>query len=256
MIDPAAYRPPVHLLQGRTVLVTGASSGLGREAARAFAAHGATVILHGRATDRLEALYDEINEAAWPEPIILPLDFATASTRQFEAVEHAIRAQTGRLDGILHSAAHFDTLQELQYETLENWLGTLRVNLAAVHALNRACLPLLRASPDAAVIVTGATHGLQPGAFWGAFAVAKSALHAYLAIQTQEWERWPNLRLNLLVPGKVDSPQRARSHPGESSRSRLGLDAVMPYYLYLIGPDSKPLRGEVMRVKPAIHSAR
>src|SRR5581483_5696435 len=176
---------------------------------------------------------------------ILPLDFAHANSRDFEAAEHAIRANTGRLDGIVHSASHFAGLSELQYETLEHWLLTLRVNLAAVHALNRACLPLLRASPDACVLLTGETHGLCPAAFWGGFAVANGALQAYLAIQAQEWERLPNLRINMLVPGKVDSPQRAKTHPGEAPSSRRSPQTLRPYYLYLLGPDSAAVRGRI-----------
>lgn len=243
MIDPATYRAAPNSLEQRVILVTGASGGLGAVAARAFAEHGATVILHGRNTAKLEALYDAFGADGLPEPIILPLDFATATSREFEAVEHAIRASTGRLDGILHSAAQLDGLQELQYEALESWLASLRVNLAAVHAMNRACLPLLRAAPDASVVITGETHGLHPAAFWGAFAVGKSALSAYLTIQAQEWERLASLRINMLVPGKVDSPQRAKTHPGESRDARIPMARLVPYYLYLMGADSTGVSG-------------
>lgn len=243
MIDLARYRPDPKLLQGRTILVTGASAGLGRRAALAYAAHGATVIVHGRSTGRLEALYDEMTAAGLPEPVILPLDLASAGTRDFEAIEQAIRAECGRLDGILHSAAHLETLQELQYESLEQWLTTLRVNLAAVHGLNRACLPLLRAAPDASVILTGESHGLRPAAYWGSFAVAKCALQAYLTIQAQEWSRLAHLRVNMLVPGKVDSPQRTKTHPGEARSERATMEALLPCYLYLMGPDSSGVSG-------------
>lgn len=248
MIDPATYRAAPDSLKQRVILVTGASGGLGALAARSFAAHGATVILHGRNTTKLEALYDEFCARALPEPIILPLDFATATSREFEAVEHAIRASTGRLDGILHSAAQLDGLQELQYEPLESWLTSLRVNLIAAHAVNRACLPLLRVAPDASVVLTGETHGLHPAAFWGAFAVGKSALSAYLTIQAQEWERLANLRINLLVPGKVDAPQRAKTHPGEARAARIPAARLIPYYLYLMGADSLGVSGRCIEV--------
>lgn len=248
MNEPATYRAAPDSLRQRVILVTGASGGLGGLAARAFAEHGATVILHGRNTTKLEALYDDFCARQLPEPIILPLDFTTATSREFEAVEHAIRASTGRLDGILHSAAQLDGLQELQYEPLESWLASLRVNLAAVHAMNRACLPLLRAAPDASVVLTGETHGLRPAAFWGAFAIGKSALSAYLTIQAQEWERLANLRINLLVPGKVDSPQRAKTHPGEARDTRMPAARLVPYYLYLMGADSIGKSGRCFEV--------
>lgn len=248
MNDPASYVAAPDSLSRRVILVTGASGGLGGVAARAFAEHGATVILHGRNTSKLEALYDDFCARQLPEPIILPLDFASATSREFEAVEHAIRASTGRLDGILHSVAQLDGLQELQYEPLESWLASLRVNVAAVHAMNRACLPLLRAAPDASVVLTGETHGLHPAAFWGVFAVGKSALSAYLTIQAQEWERLANLRINLLVPGKVDAPQRAKTHPGEAREARIPTARLIPYYLWLMGAASVGVSGRCFEV--------
>jgi NAD(P)-dependent dehydrogenase (short-subunit alcohol dehydrogenase family) len=94
------------------------------------------------------------------------------------------------------------------------------------------------------VIFTSETHALEPAAYWGGFAVAKSGLTALVKIQAQEWEGLSNLRVNLLVPGPVDSPQRQHTHPGESPASRPRPEALMPVYLYLIGPDSRGVTGE------------
>ncbi len=244
-LDPAQYRPAPDLLAGRVVLVTGASSGIGRVAALTFARHGATVILHGRNVERLESLYDEIEASGAPLPTILPLDLRTAGEREFDGMEQAIRAQLGRLDGILHSAAHFVHLGALELERMADWLDLLRVNLAAPFALTRACLPLLQASPDASVVLTGETHALAPAAYWGGFAVSKSGLLTYVKIQAQEWASTSSLRINLVVPGKVDSPCRARTHPGESRASRTPVESLMPLYLYLMGADSRGVSGEV-----------
>ena len=239
------YQAPPELLKDRVILVTGASAGIGRVAALACARHGATLILHGRDTGRLEAAYDEIEAAAWPQAIILPLDLAAATDRDFDNLVQAIRAQVKRLDGILHNAAHVTQLGALEHERLDDWLRMLRVNVAAAFALTRACTPLLREAPDASVVLTGETHGLQPAAYWGGFAVSKSALTAYNTIQAQEWEAAANLRINLVVPGKVDSPQRGRTHPGETRASRAQPESLMPLYLYLLGPDSRGVSGRV-----------
>ncbi|MEX2326388.1 MAG: SDR family NAD(P)-dependent oxidoreductase, partial [Pseudomonadales bacterium] len=73
------YSAPPDLLKDRIILVTGAGDGIGRTAATTFARHGATVILLGRTTSKLEAVYDEIVEAGGPEPGIVPMDLMNAS---------------------------------------------------------------------------------------------------------------------------------------------------------------------------------
>ena len=243
------YEAPPHLLKDRVLLVTGAGGGIGRVAARTFARYGATVILHGRDVARLESVYDEIEAAGSAQPTILPLDLAAARDRDFENLAAAIESQLGRLDGIVHNASHFDHLCTLDQQRLDEWLVSLRVNLAAPFAMTRACAYLLKAAPDAAVVLTAETHALQPKAYWGHLAVAKSGLLALAQIQAQEWEQQPHMRINVLVPGPVDSPQRQRTHPGETRQSRASAEQLMPAYLYLIGPQSRGVSGQIFNAQ-------
>jgi NAD(P)-dependent dehydrogenase (short-subunit alcohol dehydrogenase family) len=69
------------------------------------------------------------------------------------------------------------------------------------------------------VVLTGETHGLAPRAYWGGFAVGKSALPALAAIWSEELEHAGHPRVNVLVPGPIASPQRAQSHPAKTPRS-------------------------------------
>jgi len=246
MIEFKHYQPVPDLLRERVILVTGAGQGIGRVAALTFAAHGATVILHGREVGKLESVYDQIESAGGPQPTILPLDLATARDRDFDNMALAIESQLQRLDGILHNASHLTDPAPLDNQRLEQWLLLLRVNLAAPFALTRACSHLLRAAADASVIFTSETHALEPAAYWGGFAVSKSGLSALVKIQAQEWAGLSNLRVNLLVPGPVDSPQRQHTHPGEAARSRRRPESIMPAYLYLMGPDSRGVSGEAV----------
>lgn len=243
---PRSYQPQPDLLTDRVILVTGAGQGIGRVAALTYARHGATIILHGRNMPRLEAVYDEIEAAGGPQPTILPLDLSMAKDRDYDNLALAIESQLRRLDGILHNASRLTHLGSLDHQRLDEWLELLRVNLAAPFALTRACAHLLRAAPDASVILTSETHALEPAAYWGGFAVSKSGLTALARIQAQEWERFPNLRINVVVPGKVDSPQRQQTHPGEPRSGRRPPEALMPTYLYLMGPDSRGITGQVI----------
>ncbi|MFN3752136.1 MAG: SDR family NAD(P)-dependent oxidoreductase [Thiobacillus sp.] len=240
------YLPRPDLLAGRVILVTGASAGLGRAASLAYARHGATVALLARDEARLETVYDEILAAGGPEPAMFPYDLAAADDRSLDALAGTIAHHLKRLDGVLHSAHQFYSLTPLALQTLEQWQTLMRVNLIAPFALTRACLPLLQQSPDASVIFTGETHGHHPAAYWGGYAVAKSGLESLTRIWSDEVGAEANLRFNTLIPGQVATTLRARTHPGLDPASLPAPDTLMPWYLYLMGEDSRALRGQVI----------
>jgi NAD(P)-dependent dehydrogenase (short-subunit alcohol dehydrogenase family) len=240
------YSPRPDLLAGRVILVTGASSGLGRAASLAYARHGATVALLARDEAKLEAVYDDIVAAGGPEPAMFPYDLSAADDRSLETLAGTLLHHLKRLDGVLHSAHKFYTLTPLELETLDQWQTLMRVNLIAPFALTRACLPLLRQSPDASVIFTGETHGHQPAAYWGGYAVAKSGLETLTRIWADEMDSAENLRINTLIPGPVATTLRARTHPGLSVDTVPGIDTVLPWYLYLMGEDGRATRGQIV----------
>lgn len=243
------YRPEFALLEGHVLLVTGAGQGLGQALALACAALGATVILHGRTVAKLEKTYGLIVAANHPTPAIAPLDFANAGEQEFEHIAQTIGREFGRLDGLVHCAASLKRLQPLAQESLDDWLALLRINLIAPFTLTRACLPLLRRSEAGSVIFTSDSHAVRPAAYWGGFAVAKSGLTALLRIWTDELATSPNLRMNIVVPGPMQSPQQALTHPGELKQKLATPAQLLPGYLYLLGRDGKNVNGKVMQLQ-------
>jgi NAD(P)-dependent dehydrogenase (short-subunit alcohol dehydrogenase family) len=243
---PDNYQPKADLLAGRVILVTGAGQGLGRAVALACAARGATVALLGRKQDKLEATYDAIQEAGGPEPALIPLDLAAAGDAEYETVSQLIRRDLKRLDGIAHCAVHFIPLGPLANQSLEQWATLWRVNLAAPFGLTKACLPLLAAAPGASVVFTGETHGVKPAAYWGGFAVSKSGLSTLATIWADELERTGKPRFNVLVPGPIASPQRARSHPGEDPAKLRTTAEAARAYLWLLGPEGAACNGKTV----------
>lgn len=240
------YSPSEDLLQDRVILVTGSGQGLGRSAALAYAKHGATVILHGRKVAKLEKVYDEIEALGKAQPLIYPLDLEKATEEDFSTLAGAIEQQLGRLDGILHNAAFLDGPSPLELQTMNQWQMLFKINLISPFALTKACLPLLKAAPDASIIMTSSTQGHNPTAYWGGFSVAKAGIEALVKIQADEWNKLPNLRINALIPGIVNTPQRAKTHPGEVKKTLPQPDDLMPTYLFLMGPDSKDVTGKII----------
>ena len=247
---PEDYRPAADLLEGRVILVTGAGQGLGKAVALACARHGATVALLGRKLAKLEATYDAIADAGLPTPALVPLDLAAAGDAEFDQVANLVRRDLKGLAGIAHCASHFVPLGPLANQTLEQWNALLRVNLAAPFALTRACLPLLAAAPDSSVVFTGETHALQPKAYWGGFAVSKSGLATLAAVWADELEHAGKPRLNVLVPGPIATPQRARSHPGEDPSRLRSADDAARAFVFLLGGESRHLSGETLELPP------
>ena len=233
-------------LEGRVVLVTGATGGLGAPIARACAAAGATVVLHARVVRKLEALYDEILAAGHAEPVILPLDFAKAEADDFANVANALESQFKRLDAIVHTAAMLGSLGPLEHQSFDNWVNLLRVNVAAPMGLTRALMPLISRAPDASVIFTLDDRGIEPRAYWGGYAVTKAGVAALSRELADEWEHRANLRVNAVIPGPIRSPLRGQSHPAENRMALPEPERLVPLYLELIGRQSKADSGALV----------
>jgi NAD(P)-dependent dehydrogenase (short-subunit alcohol dehydrogenase family) len=201
-------------LSGRVVLVTGANGGLGRVSALACARAGATVVLSGRKIPALEAVYDEIEALGAPQPAIYPLDLASATAEDFGALADAIERQCGRLDAIIHAAAHFDGLRPIEQAKPLDWTRAQQVNLNAPFLLTQACQPLLRERDDAAVVFVLDDPQRMSGSFWGGYGVSKAGLASLSAILHEETETGP-IRVHALLPGPMRTALRRMAYFGE-----------------------------------------
>ncbi len=237
------YKPSDDLLENRVILVTGAGDGIGRAAALAFAAHGATVVLLGKTVSKLEAVYDKIERAGGPEPAIFPMQLEGATPYDYGELAHAIDSNLGRLDGILHNAALHPYLSRIKdYET-EDWLKVIQVNLNAPFMITQACLPLLERSPDASVVFTTDAAGRRGKAYWGAYGASKFAIEGLTQTLAAELENTP-IRVNCIDPGPTRTAMRKRLFPGEDNATLKAPEVLMPLYLWAIGPDSQGVTGQ------------
>lgn len=243
------YTPSSDLLRGRVLLVTGAGGGIGRAVALACARHGAQAILHDRSAKPLEKIYDEIVAAGAPHPAMLPLDLLQATPDACTALAETVQREFGRLDGLVHCAAELGALAPLELYEPVTWLRVLQVNLTAAWLVTRACLPLLRQSPDASVVFTSADVGRKARAYWGAYGVAAFGLEGMMRIFAEELAAHPALRVNSLDPGAVQTPLRAKAYPGEDPKTHPLPEDIAASYLYLLGLDSRGISGRAFRAQ-------
>ncbi|PXX88747.1 YciK family oxidoreductase [Marinobacter vulgaris] len=245
------YQAPADLLKDRIIMVTGAGSGIGRAAAKAYAAHGATVILVGRTVAKLESVYDEIEAAGHPKPAIVPLNFEGAAVKDYEELAMTIEDNFDRLDGLLHNAAILGTRSPIELYDPEIWNKVMHVNATAPFLLSRAMIPLLRKSADASVIFTSSGVGRRAKPYWGAYAISKFAIEGLSQMLAEELDDdRHNVRVNSLNPGATRTNMRATAYPAENPQQNPAPEELMPVYLYLMGPESRDLNGQQIDAQP------
>lgn len=243
------YQPAPDLLQDRTILVTGAGDGLGRAVARGAASHGATVILVGRTTAKLEQVYDEIEADGSPQPAIYPMNLESAVPQEYQDLANIIEQEFGLLHGLVHCAAQLRLLSRIDDYDPETWNQLLQVNLTAPFLLTQACLPLMRAAENSAIIFTSDSLGRKAKAYWGAYAVSKFGQEGLMQVLADELENCPNLRINSVDPGPMRTKLRNTGYPGEDENLNPEPESAVPGYLYLLGPDSSDLHGEALSLR-------
>lgn len=237
------YQPSSELLDDRIILVTGAGDGIGRAAARTYAAHGATVVLLGKTVSKLEAVYDEIEAAGGPEPAIYPMHLEGAAPHDYAELAHVIDVNFNHLDGILHNAAILPYLSRIKDHEPDDWNKVLQVNLTAPFLLTQACLPLLDRSQDARILFTTDAAGRVGKAFWGAYGVSKFGIEGLTQILAAELAN-SAIRVNCIDPGPTLTSLRKHAFPGEDNASLKTPDRLAPLYLWAMGPDSRATNGE------------
>lgn len=242
------YNPPNDLLKERIILVTGAGDGIGRAAARCFAAHGATVILLGRTIRKLEQVYDEIEQSGCPQAAIYPMNLEGASPKDYADLAQVLQAEFGRLDGLLHNAATLGSLTPIAHYDIELWFKVLQVNLNAPFLLTRALLSLLIRSSDASILFTTDEVADEGRAYWGAYAVSKGGIQTLMKMLASELETNTPMRVNSINPGKVRTELRLKAYPAGDRQQWKDPEALMGTYLYLMGPDSKGVTGRTVSV--------
>ena len=207
--------PDLGRLDGRLVLITGASRGLGAALAERFAREGARLILAARTTGGLEEV-DDLVRAAGAEATLVPQDLTKGEA--IDELGGALAQRFGRLDVLIGNAGELSALSPVAHTDPKAFERTLAINTITNYRLIRALDPLLRISPSGSAIFVTADVGAEPRAYFGAYAASKAALESLAMIYAAETAK-TNLRVNLVDPGPMRTRLRAKAFPGEDKES-------------------------------------
>jgi NAD(P)-dependent dehydrogenase (short-subunit alcohol dehydrogenase family) len=219
-------------LENRIVLVTGASRGIGRAAAKALAAEGAHVIATARTVGGLEELDDEIKSVGGSATLV-PLDI-----KDFEALDRlgaSIFERWKKLDGFLGNAGVLGVLTPISHLQPKAFQELLDVNVTANWRLIRSLDPLLKFSDAGRVVLVSSGLARHPRAFWGGYAMSKAALESIALTYAIECET-TNVRVNLLNPGATRTAMRAKAMPGEDPDTLPKPDDIAPLIVKMLSP--------------------
>ena len=199
-------------LEGKTILVTGASSGIGRETALACARMGASVVITGRDADRLGKTFEQLESSGNTQIL--------ADMTNKEDVESLV-ASLPSLDGAVLCAGNSITLP-LQFGTREKFDEMFDVNFFAPIELLRLVYKKKVLQKGASVVLIasiGGTHSFMPGN--GVYGASKAALNSVMKYAAREYAS-RKIRVNSICPGMVDTPL---IHRGTITEEQLAEDA-------------------------------
>ena len=199
------------------VLVTGASSGIGRATAVELAGRGASLVLVARGREALEEAADEARAAGAGAVLVQPADVLDEPAIR-EAVSTAVE-RFGRLDAVVHAAQvmAYGTIEEVPRKVFETVVETA-VHGTAVVA--RAVLPVFRQQGEGRLVVVNSLLGQIATPLLGSYVAAKWGQLGLVRVLQQEVRDVPGISISILQPGGVDTPiyVQAASWAGSTGR--------------------------------------
>ena len=243
------YQPKSDLLNNRIILVTGASDGIGREAALTYARYGAEVIVLGRNPERLQQTENAINQLNKRPAHHIVFDLAQATPENCQQLGQQLAQKFSHLDGVLHNAGILGEIVPLAELDPQIWQQVMKINVDATFYLTQALLPLLLKSDAGSLVFTTSSVGRTGRSGWGAYAVSKFATEGMMQVLADEYKNY-HLRVNCINPGGTRTKMRASAFPQEDAKKLKTPGDLMPLYLYLMGDDSRRKTGISFDAQP------
>ena len=189
-------------VSNRRALITGASTGIGRATAIAFAMAGFDVALVSRSADKLQMLIDDISAIASVEAKSFPMDLGVIDNVKDNIIE--LLQTFGSVDVLVNNAGMGYT-GKLNQMPLADWCQVINLNVTSIFQCIQAVLPSMREASGGMIINVASIAARQAFPEWGAYGVSKAAVVALSkAISVEEREH--GIRVVTIFPGAVNTP--------------------------------------------------
>ncbi len=203
-------------LKGKTVLITGASSGIGRACSMAFAAHGAKLIITARRASELDQLKNELVEKFGVEVFSAVFDVQNRS--QIEQFFTQIPVQFQQIDILLNNAGLALGLCPTLESNCDDWESMLNTNVAGMFYMTKSVLEIMCQRLSGHIINLGSVAGIVHYANASVYCATKAAVHAFSNSLREECIE-KNIKVSEVMPGMVNTEFSTVRFKGDKERA-------------------------------------
>jgi NAD(P)-dependent dehydrogenase (short-subunit alcohol dehydrogenase family) len=225
------------MLQGKVALVTGASQGLGRALALAYAKEGASLVVNSRSEEGIRPVAGEV-EGLGAEVLAVAADVSRGEDAR-RLVEEAV-GRFGGIDVLVNNAGLLGPRVAIEEYPEEEWRRVIDANLTGPYLVSKAAIPHLREGASIINVVSGVS--VEGRAEWGAYSVSKFGMEGLSQILAAELEG-RGVRSNAVDPGGMRTDMRAAAYPEEDPQTRITPEENTAVFVYLASDESKGVTG-------------
>jgi uncharacterized protein len=205
-------------MSSETVLITGASSGIGLELAKLFAADKSNLVLVARSKDKLKTLAEELRTQHGVEAVVLPADLADPAAPQ--AIFDQLNNQGVKVDVVVNNAG-FGAVGPIVDLPAERQMDMIQVNVSALTCLTRLFLPGMIERHQGGILNVGSTAGFQPGPNMAVYYATKAYVLSFTEALAEE-VAWTGIKVTCLAPGATATGFAAAAEMEDALLFRLG----------------------------------
>ncbi len=226
------------MLEGKVAMITGASQGLGRALALAYAKEGASIVINSRSEDGIRPVAEEARSSG-AEVLALAADVTKGP--DVERLADAAVERFGRIDVLVNNAGLLGPRVPIADYPESEWRRVIDANLTGPFLVTKAVLARM---PDGGSIVNVASGvSIEGRAEWGAYSVSKFGVEGLTQILAAELEE-RGIRVNAVDPGGMRTEMRAAAYPEEDPTTRITPEENTAVFVYLASDGSKDVTGE------------